>query len=82
MASEPLHDIEIVAELFQLARTELYYTKETLMAQAALQFPNESAERLEACAVQLGERLKQANYNNLADEFFKPGRRRPAKKSA
>lgn len=82
MSSEPLHDIEIVAELFQLARTGLYHTKETFMVQAALQFPHESAERLESCAVQLGERLKQADYNNLAEEFFKPGRRRPAKKTA
>ena len=82
MANEPLDDIVIVAEMFQIARTGLFHTKESLMAQAALQFPDETAERLESCAVQLGERLKQANYINLADEFFKPGRRRPAKKTA
>lgn len=82
MANEPLTDIEIVAELFQIARTGLFHTKEALMEQAALQFPDESPERLKDCSRQLGERLKESNYNEHADEYFKPGRRRPAKKTA
>jgi hypothetical protein len=76
MDREPLEDIAIVAEMFQIARTGMFVTKELFMEQVRLQFPNESPERLESCSLQLGKRLMAANYNNLADEYLKPGRHR------
>lgn len=82
MSTEPLCDEEIVAELFQIARTGQFVTKEALLEQASLQFPGESRARLESCSRKLGQILMNANYNNYADEWNKPGRHRTSRKSA
>lgn len=76
MADTPLQDVEIVAEMFQIARSGMFVSKPMFMRHVQEQFPNESAERLESCAVQLGQKLKDSDYMGYATEYSKTRRSR------
>lgn len=79
MAQPELADVEIVAEMFQLARTGLFHSQEGLLEQAQKQFPSETPERLRDCSRQLGELLKKTNHGGYADEYARQRRPRKAK---
>lgn len=76
MTQQPVDDIEIVAALFQLARSGAIYTKEVLLIEAKKLFPDVPEERLLDCRRQLGERLKGSDYLGYSDEYDRQRRRK------
>lgn len=71
-----LEDVEIVAELFQLARTNLYISLDALLEQAQKQFPSETPERLRECAKQLGLQLKKTDHGGYGKDYDRTSRHR------
>jgi hypothetical protein len=69
MDNQALQDVEIVAELFQLARTDQYLTLEALLEQAQKDFPNETPERLRECAKQLGTLLRKTDHGGYNKDY-------------
>jgi NADH:ubiquinone oxidoreductase subunit E len=76
MENAALEDVEIVAELFQLARTNLYISLDALLEQAQKQFPSETPERLRECAKQLGLLLKQTDHGGYGKDYDRISRHR------
>lgn len=71
----PVEDIEIVADLFRLARSGKFTRLEPLLEEAQGLYPAEPAERIRACARQLGEILWDADYQGDRAEFMRRRRR-------
>jgi hypothetical protein len=76
MANAALQDIEIVAELFQLARTDRYLTLDALLEQAQKDFPDETPERLRECVKQLGVLLKKTDHGGYGKDYDRISRHR------
>ena len=68
-AAEDIEDIEVVAHLFALARSERYRHLKPMFEQALLDFPQISRERMLSCCDQLGTRLAESDYQGFGSEF-------------
>lgn len=66
-------DDEIVAELFQLARSGRYCRLRPLLEEVKRAHPQEPAERIDACAQKLGELLYERDYMGFATEYHARG---------
>lgn len=81
MTNAALEDVEIVAELFQIARTGQFHSLEGLLEQAQKQFPSETPERLRDCSGQLGELLRKTDHGGYNAEYARQRRPRKATRS-
>ncbi|AXH59630.1 hypothetical protein [Pseudomonas amygdali] len=68
-AAEDIEDIEVVAHLFALARSERYRQLKPMFEQALLDYPQISRERMLSCCDQLGTRLVDSDYQGMNSEF-------------
>lgn len=68
-AADEIADIEVVAHLFALARSENYRQLKPMFKQALLDFPQISRERMLRCCDQLGTRLAESDYQGFGSEF-------------
>lgn len=66
--AEEIGDIEVVAHLFALARSEKYRQLKPMFEQALVDFPQISRERMLRCCDQLGSRLIESDYQDMGAE--------------
>ena len=64
-----IDDIEVVAHLFQMARSERYRQLKPMFEQALLDFPQISRERMLRCCDLLGTRLVEADFQGMGAEL-------------
>ncbi|WP_410951085.1 hypothetical protein [Pseudomonas sp. S1(2024)] len=76
MSNEDLHDVEVVADLLSLARSEAYKDVESFREAAHARWAAIGAQRVENCIRQLAEKLWDADYFNFRTEFQAQGRRK------
>ncbi|WP_122530851.1 hypothetical protein [Pseudomonas viridiflava] len=67
-AAEDISDMEVVAHLFVLARSERYRQLKPMFEQALLDFPQLTRERMLSCCDQLGTRLVESDYQGMGAE--------------
>lgn len=70
-------DDEIVAELFQLARTGRFLCAAELLEEAARRHPRVPRERLDQGLRDLGQRLWACDYQGWRTEYLRQRRRTP-----
>lgn len=69
MSNEDLHDVEVVADLLSLARSEAYRDIESFREAAHARWASIGSERVESCIRQLAEKLWDADYFNFRTEY-------------
>jgi hypothetical protein len=63
-AADQISDIEVVAHLFALARTERYRQLKPMFEQALVDFPQLSRERMLDCCDQLARMMHKSDYDS------------------
>jgi len=76
MSNEDLHDIEVVADLLSLARSEEYKDIDSFREAAHARWASIGSERVESCIRQLAEKLWDADYFNFRTQYQAQGRRK------
>lgn len=62
-------DMEIIADLFRLARTGRFKRVATLLREAEKLYPAEPAERIKDCLRRLGEIFLENDYQGFATDY-------------
>ncbi|AYG47834.1 hypothetical protein DV532_26485 (plasmid) [Pseudomonas sp. Leaf58] len=79
MSTEEIEDIEVVADLLSLARSEAYRDIDSFREAAHTRWASIGSERVDGCIQQLTQKLWDADYFNMRTEYQL---RRPRKRKS